>query len=166
MKKLMRFTTEINTMIGQKTKIFWLFPILIIFYGCPKTEIPLGYDLVFDNQTSDELEVRFFNTGSTIISKSYLLTPTNVKNTAYTVGVYKNEFVVEEFFNSWFGKSQVLRNDTLLIEWRGPAYYGGEENHFYNINAWRVEDDNPFNSMDGIFIFTIYPEDLVQDEPQ
>jgi hypothetical protein len=50
-------------MTGQKIKFFGVFSMFTLFCGCPPAEIPLGYDLVFDNKTSNELEIRFFNTG-------------------------------------------------------------------------------------------------------
>jgi hypothetical protein len=76
MKKLMRFIIGKNTMTGQKIKFFGVFSMFTLFCGCPPAEIPLGYDLVFDNKTSNELEIRFFNTGeSTTFSENYFLNP-------------------------------------------------------------------------------------------
>jgi hypothetical protein len=165
MKKLMRFIIGKNTMTGQKIKFFGVFSMFTLFCGCPPAEIPLGYDLVFDNKTSNELEIRFFNTGeSTTFSENYFLNPLRKLETHHTVSFYKNEIVVEEFFKSWYEKTHILRNDTLLIEWQGPAYNGKDENHFYNINSWEIIDENSSSFVDGNFIFTINPEDIEQDE--
>jgi len=164
MKKLMKYLTEINTMIGRQIKALVAVSLLVICTACPNIEDPLQYDLVLDNRTAAELEVKFYNNKDGAFGESYLLSPFTIKKTSFSVGVFENEVVVEEFFNSWYGKTRVFKNDSLMIEWNSPAYYGGSENHFYNINAWMVENSHPSSFIDGTFTFTIYPEDLEQHQ--
>ena len=55
-------------------------------------------------------------------------------------------------------------DDSIVVTWERTETYEKEFNHFYNINAWKIIDSNPSSFIDGTFIFTIYPEDLEQDE--
>lgn len=121
-------------------------------FGCPKAEVPFGYDLKIDNKTNHTLKIVLFNSINETIE--FNLDPLKINNSFYTISLYKNE--INKFLVDWSNGTQLIRNDIMLMEWNGPAYLEGVENHFNNINAWTIQDINSFNSIDGVFAFTTY----------
>lgn len=153
--------------IGLKIKIFIVL-ISFILMGCPK-EQSLAYKAEIKNMSSSNLFVTRKSEGYNPDNDLSGLAFEIVSGLGENLGIreLKTDNPVVDFLKGWGGNNRfrIYKNDTLLVDWRGPAYSGEEEDHnFYNINAWEV-DDTP-KSFDVIYTitFTIYPEDLKQDE--
>lgn len=167
MIKLMRFTNTQITMIGLRIKVFTVF-LGFILMGCPKDE-SLAYKAEIKNMSSANLfvtrKIDGFNPNDDLSGLTFEIVSGLGKNLG--LRELETDNPVTDFLEGWGGNNRfrIYKNDTLLVDWRGPAYSGEEEDHnFYNINAWEV-DDTP-KSFDVIYTitFTINPEDLKQDE--
>jgi len=118
-----------------------VYPIVLIIisftpFECPKSEVLLGYDLIIDNKTNQTLKIVLFNLINGTIE--FNLDPLKTNNTFHEISLYENEKNINKFLVDWSYGTELIRNDTMLMEWNGPAYLGGVENYFYNIDIWTV----------------------------
>lgn len=155
----------VTIVIGHRSKIIIIGFFLLI--GCRLWEIDdsgdYWYMVKIENSTSDTLKIIF---GQDLLSfeNTHSINP-NSQLKVFGMKVYKGEKVITEKlfcggFKPFEEQLSIYRNDTLKIQWYGPAQYMNETfHHFYNYNSWEswLED----NGRDGIVLFTIYESDLI-----
>lgn len=153
--------------IGHKSKIIILGLFLLI--GCRLWEIDdsgdYWYTVKIENSTSDTLKLIF---GQNLLSfeNTYTINPISQLQ-VFGIKVYKGEKVItERLFQGGFipfeEQLSIYRNDSLKIQWHGPAKYMSENfHHFYNYYSWKSWLEN--NGRDGIVLFTIYESDLTEN---
>ena len=169
MKKLMRFTTEFYTTTGQRIKSSLLIFACFILLGCPKKEPP-AYNMQIINKSESTIHITTKSEGLINLEEDFSYETFVMRsNSIFIDGLFELETdnPVAEFLDSWGGNNRfrIYKSDSLLVDWRGPAYDGGEaDHHFYNINAWEVDEHPESSDVIYTITFTIYPEDLVQDE--
>ena len=169
MKKLMRFITKLFTTIGRRIKHSVLLFACFFLLGCPKEE-SYSYKIEINNQTESNLQITTKSMGTIDFIEDFSFETFIIRpNSKYSDGLFelKTENPVADFLEGWGGNNRfrLSNHDTLLVDWRGPAYSGEEEDHnFYNINAWEVDDTPKSFDVTYTITFTIYPEDLKQDE--
>jgi hypothetical protein len=164
MIKLMKFITGMSTTIGQQIKILGFFLMFIILCACPREEY-LQYDYVFNNETDFNLEIKL-GTRENQSRRNHILKPKRLNYTYLSLSFVEFENPKDALNNGLqrYPLIDLFVDDSIVVTWERTETYEKEFNHFYNINAWKIIDSNPSSFVDGTFIFTIYPEDIEQDE--
>ena len=159
MNKLIMSTSI--TKIGHSLSIIL---ILLMFSSCRLFETDdLGdywYVAKIKNNTNETLLV-ILGEEPPIVDSLFIIPDSSVSCRG-GMKVYKGQDVIKELlFTSGYrpleSRARVLRGDSVLVDWHGPAEDKGELHHFYNYNSWKSWLKN---ERDGIVEFTIYESDL------